>query len=87
MKLYIKNMACESCKILVREELKHIGAEALKVELGEAEIKGTLSAKKKHAFDAAIKKAGLEIVDSKTGLLIDQIKTLIAEYVNNKKKH
>jgi AraC-like DNA-binding protein len=85
MKLYIKNMACESCKIVVREELKHVGAEPIKVELGEAEIKGSLSEKKKQAFDQAIKKAGLEIVDTKTGLLLDQIKTHIAEYIRNKK--
>jgi AraC-like DNA-binding protein len=85
MKLYIKNMACESCKIVVREELKHIGAEPVKVELGEAVIKGSLSVKKKRTFNLAIKRAGLEIVDTKTGLLLDQIKMYISEYILNKK--
>jgi len=84
MKLYIKNMACESCKVLVREELKKIGVQPVKVELGEAEIKEKLSAEKQEKFKAAIKKAGLELVKSREGILIDQIKTAIMDYIDNK---
>jgi YesN/AraC family two-component response regulator len=85
MKLYIKNMACESCKLVVKEALKSVGADPIKVDLGEAELKGNLSQKKKEKFGEAIKKAGLEIVDSKSGILVDQMKTLIANYIKNKK--
>ena len=85
MKLYIRNMACESCKVLVKEELEKIGMRPLKVELGEADIKGIIPAKKKEQFATAIKKAGLELVKSKEGILIDQIKAAIAEYINNNK--
>ncbi|HLY68377.1 MAG TPA: AraC family transcriptional regulator [Puia sp.] len=85
MKLYIRNMACESCKVVVRHALKQIGVEPVKVELGEAEIKGLISEKKKRAFDSAIKKAGLQLVESKSGVLIDEIKAIVAEYINNKK--
>jgi copper chaperone CopZ len=74
MKLYIRNLACERCKVVVRQALKHIGVEPIKVELGEAEIKGVISEKKKTAIGAAIKKVGLELVETKTGVLIDQIK-------------
>ena len=38
MKLFIKNMACESCKIVVKEELEKLGLHPKIVELGEAEI-------------------------------------------------
>ena len=58
MKLYIRNMACESCKVLVKEELEKIGAHPLKVELGEADIKEKLSEKKLGQFAVAIKKPG-----------------------------
>jgi AraC-like DNA-binding protein len=83
MKLFIRNMACESCKILVKEELKKIGSEPIKVELGEAEVKGKLTAVEQKEFANAIKKAGLELVKSKEGILIDQIKTVIADYIEN----
>ena len=85
MKLYIRNMACESCKVVVRESLIHIGIQPVHVELGEAEIKGRIPEKKKNAFDQLIKKAGLQLVETKSGVLADQIKAIITEYINNKK--
>lgn len=83
MKLYIRNMACESCKVLVKEELEKLGVHPIKVELGEADIKEKLSEKQQKQFASEIKKAGLEVVKSKEGLLTDQIKAVIAEYVEN----
>jgi len=85
MRLYIRNMACESCKVIVKETLEKIGLHPIKVELGEADIQGTLAAEKKHQFAAAIKKAGLELVKSKEGILIDQIKAAIADYISSDK--
>ena len=78
-------MACESCLLVVKTELENIGADPIKVELGEAEIKGKLPAKKISEFNSAIKKAGLEVVESKEAILVDQIKAAIAEYISNKK--
>lgn len=78
MKLYIRNMACESCKIVVKEELKKIGVKPLKVELGIAETDQKLSAAEQKEFNSAIRKAGLELVKSREGILVDQIKTTIA---------
>ncbi len=83
MKLYIRNMACESCKILVKEELEKLGAKPVKVELGEAETTKKLSEKQQKQFDVAIKKAGLELVKTKEGVLTDQVKALIAEYIGS----
>ncbi len=83
MKLYIRNMACESCKILVKEELEKMGVHPLKVELGEADVKEKLSEKQQKQFASEIKKAGLEVVKNKEGVLADQIKAVIAEYVDN----
>ncbi|MDE3248564.1 MAG: AraC family transcriptional regulator [Bacteroidota bacterium] len=85
MKLYIKNMACESCKVVVKEELEAIGANPVKVELGEAEVKQALSEKKQKEFASAIKKAGLELVQSKEGIMADKIKAAIADYIAHKK--
>jgi AraC-like DNA-binding protein len=74
-------MACESCKVLVKEELEKLGLKPMKVELGEAETKVNVSEKKEKEFSAAIKKAGLELVKSKEAVLTDQVKALIAEYI------
>jgi AraC-like DNA-binding protein/copper chaperone CopZ len=81
MKLFIKNMACESCKIVVKEELEKLGLHPRKVELGEADVKEKVTAEKQHKFNAAIKKAGLEVIHSKEGILLEKIKKEIIEYV------
>ncbi|MCU0321756.1 MAG: AraC family transcriptional regulator [Chitinophagaceae bacterium] len=81
MKLYIKYMACESCKVVVREALKELEFTAIRVELGEIETKETLSDEDKTALNKKIKKPGLEILENKTGLLLEKIKQVMVDYV------
>lgn len=85
MKIYIRNMACESCKVVVKEALVKLNLHPIKVELGEAEIKEDLSDAKKQKLDAIINKVGLEIVESKGGILIEKIKNYCQEYVISEK--
>lgn len=84
MILYIRNMACESCLLLVREELEKLGIRPVRIDLGEVELKGLISDEKKQNFAKAIQKGGLELVNSAEEVLIDKIKGSIAEYVLNK---
>ena len=86
MKLYIKNMACESCKIVVREALEKLKLHPVKVELGVAEIKEKIKADKKEKLNSEINKAGLELVENKSSILIEQIKSYIQKYVNSADK-
>jgi len=83
MKIYIRNMACESCKVVVRDALVKLNLAPQKVDLGEAEFKGKLTDKKEKQLKDYIKKAGLELVKNKEGILVDQIKAAIADYINN----
>jgi len=59
MKLFIRNMACDCCKVFVKDELEKIGLKAKAVELGEVEvdIKENISEKKQKQFNNAIKKS------------------------------
>lgn len=81
MKLYIKNMACQSCIVVVKEELDKLGLHPKKVELGEAEIKEKITPDQQKKFNGAIKKAGLELIQNKEGVLLEKIKKEIIEYV------
>lgn len=85
MKIYIRNMACESCKVVVKDALLKLKLHPLKVELGIAEIKEELSDSKKEKLDAIINKVGLQIVESKGGILIEKIKTHCQTYVVSEK--
>lgn len=85
MKIYIKNMACESCKVVVQNALEELDLHPTKIELGEAVIKEDIDAKKKQELNSIIKKVGLEIIESKGAILIEKIKNFCQEYVNTDK--
>ncbi len=81
MKIYVKNMACESCKILVKEALNELGISPLKVDLGEIETKDEISDADKLHLNTIIKKAGLELLEKKQGVLIEKIRKVMVDYV------
>jgi hypothetical protein len=60
-----------------------VGAHPQSVELGEAEVKGNLSAEQKDKFSHGIRKAGLELIHNKEGILLEKIKKEIHEFVNH----
>ncbi|HAC16493.1 MAG TPA: AraC family transcriptional regulator [Bacteroidetes bacterium] len=86
MKIYVKNMACESCKIYVREALDEIGIEHFKVELGEIETRGDVSDEEKLKLNNKIQTAGMELLEKKQGVLIEKIRKVMIDYVANSEK-
>ncbi len=81
MKLYVKNMACLSCKEVVKEALLEMDIHPVKVELGEIETKEAVSDEEKQQLNKLIKKVGLELLESKQGVLIEKIRKIIVDYV------
>ncbi len=79
-------MACESCKILVRDTLNDLGISVVKVELGEIETKEDVSDDEKKKLNSQIKKAGMELLEKKQGVLIEKIKKIIIESIFNSDK-
>ena len=83
MKIYVKNMACESCKIVVKEALDELDIISVKIGLGEIETKGDITDEDKLKLNIKIKKAGLELLEKKNGLLIEKIRSIIVDHVYN----
>ncbi len=81
MKIYVKNMACESCKVVVKEALEELDISPVKVELGEIETKEDLSNDEKKELNTIINKAGLELLEKKQGILIEKIRKVMVDYV------
>ncbi|MBP6025580.1 helix-turn-helix domain-containing protein [Ferruginibacter sp.] len=81
MKLYVKNMACLSCKVFVKDALLEMDIHSVKVELGEIETKEAVSDEEKQQLNKLIKKVGLELLESKHGILIEKIRKIIVDYV------
>src|SRR5438270_10604835 len=80
--LYIKNMVCIRCKMVVKEELTKLGFHFTSVELGEAEVTEELSAEQHQQVKLALLKSGLELMDDKKSILIQKIKNVIIELVH-----
>jgi copper chaperone CopZ len=81
MKTYVKNMACENCKVVVKNALKELDISTLKIELGEIKTKKDVSDDKKKELNRKIKKIGLELLEKKQGILIEKIRKVIIYYV------
>lgn len=82
MVLYIKNMVCVRCKMIVRAELENLGFEVEDVQLGKAVIKGEADKAKLIELDIALKKYHLELLDDKKQVLVERIKNEIVEMIH-----
>ena len=82
MKIYVQNMVCIRCKMVVRSELEKLGLHYITVDLGEAEIQEEISAEQLARLGVALKKTGLELMDDKRSILVEKIKTIIIELVH-----
>jgi AraC-like DNA-binding protein len=82
VKIFIKNMVCLRCILLVKDEMERLGMEYEEVKLGEALIKEPVLQGKIEALNEALLKSGLEIIDDKKSRLVQQIKTVVIEQVH-----
>ncbi len=82
MKLYIRNMVCIRCKMIVEQELKKLSLHGIIVELGEVEILENASSAKLEELNTALLKFGLELMDCRKSILIEKIKKVIVELVH-----
>ena len=63
MKLFIKNMVCPRCILVVRDILRQAGIEASSVVLGEAVLPAELTAERRKELDEALRAVGFELID------------------------
>lgn len=83
MKLYIKHMVSNRCKMVVKEELAKMGLHFIIIELGEVEVMETISQEQREQLRTALQKAGLQLIDDRRSITIEKIKTAIIEMVHN----
>lgn len=82
MKLYVKNMVCSRCIMVVKDELIKFGVHPTSVELGEVEIKEELNTQKKNELNKILQSFGFEMIDDKRSKLIEKIKNTIVDLVH-----
>ncbi len=83
MKIFIKYMVSNRCKLAVKEVLKNLGLHFIVVDLGEVEIMEDLSQEQRAQLKANLLLSGLELMDDRRGILIERIKNAIIEMVHH----
>jgi len=84
MKLYIKNMVCRRCKMVVESELKKSGLHPVSVALGEVEIEENTIGPVKQDLLHRLQALGFDLIDNKKSKTIEKIKSLVIDLVQNK---
>lgn len=79
--LRIKNMVCDRCKRVVRDELEALGLSVQRVELGEVEVAGIVSDTDLDSVRTILKTNGFDLLDDKQQLLVEQLKVLLINEV------
>ena len=82
LKLHIKYMVSNRCKIAVKEELRKLGLHFIVVELGEVEVMEKITPEQREQLREGLNRSGLELMDDKRSFLIEKIKTIIIEMVH-----
>ena len=84
MKLFIKNMVCDRCVLVLQQTLEDMNIPALSVALGEVELKEELQDDTKNALQEKLNQLGFELINDKKSRTIEKIKSLIIDLVHNK---
>ncbi len=84
--VYIKNMVCNRCIKVVKEELENLGVRIIKISLGEVETElpaGKLPMKK---IAAVLEENGFELLEDKKAKLVERIKNFLIKIIYEEEK-
>jgi AraC-like DNA-binding protein len=75
-------MVCIRCEMVVRSELEKLGLKYISVKIGEADVYENLLPEQLAQLDLELRKSGLEIMEDKKSILVENIKAAIIELVH-----
>lgn len=81
MILYIKNMVCDRCKMVVADLFKQINIVPIRIGLTEIEISEELTEAQENSLRNSLERVGFGLLDDKRGQIIEKIKTTLIELV------
>ncbi len=84
MKLFIKNMVCDRCIMVVQKEMARLDIALKQIILGEVEVVKKLSVQEKEKVRKVLLPLGFELIDDKNGRIIEKIKKIIIGLVRGR---
>lgn len=84
-KLYIKNMVCDRCKMVVKTQLEESGLHPVSIELGVIELaEDEITQSQQDIAKAKLESVGFELLEDKKSQIIEAIKTAIIELIRKR---
>jgi AraC-like DNA-binding protein len=80
--LYVKNMVCDRCIRIVKEEMERIGFDVRSIKLGEVVVDSKRTPDVDH-IRSVLQANGFGLIDDKNVKVIERIKTLIINLVHH----
>ncbi|WP_029296685.1 helix-turn-helix domain-containing protein [Chryseobacterium hispalense] len=81
--IFIKNMVCDRCIMVVQNELEKLGLDAKNIKLGEVILSKEITSLEKENLSKTLEPLGFEVIDDKKGRIIEKIKNIIIDLVHN----
>lgn len=87
MKLYLKNMVCDRCTLVVQNLLKELLLTPISVQLGEVDLGDTvLDGEQLDSFRLRVEALGFELMNDKKSQLIEAIKKQLIRFVHGQEQ-
>ena len=83
VKIYVKNMVCRRCVMMVENVFVQNGVNPVAVELGVVTLAAPVADGTLAAIRASLEEFGFEVLDDKRMKIIEQIRVGVIEYVRN----
>lgn len=81
--LFIKNMVCNRCIMVVQNELDKLGLSATSIKLGEVVFETEPSTEEKIKLAVVLLALGFQVIDDKKSRIIEKIKNTIIDLVHH----
>lgn len=85
--LFIKNMVCNRCIMVVQNELEKLGLTVKNIKLGEVTLEKEPAPEEKKKLEETLISLGFEVIDDKKGRIIEKIKNVIIDLVHHQDNH
>jgi AraC-like DNA-binding protein len=82
-KLYIKNMVCERCIRVVKEELEKLGMNVMSIRLGEIEVSYPESKISIEMIRDTLRQNGFELLVDRKAKIIERVKNYIIKLIHH----
>ena len=82
MKIFIKHMVSQRCRMKVKEELNKLGIDFLSIDLGIVELENNPPHELYERLKQNLINSGLELIEDKKSILVERIKNVITKMIH-----